>query len=144
MKKYLFIILISFQIIGCDSDDTNSNNNISDNELNEIGNKLADWGNSNCSIITINNKNILWQGPNAGGCSPIGFEFNSVSSILGEDTVNSIQNNLRELINDSNCDISELKNNILNITSDSNNDMISQYLDCIGAIEILDGDFGEE
>jgi len=143
MKSYFLIILISIFSFSCNSDDKNSNT-ISDSDLKEIGNKLAEWGDTNCKLITINTKEILLQGANAGGCSPVGFEFNGTGSSFFDERVNTIQNNLRELINNSNCKISELKNNVLGITSNSSTDLISRHLECLGVVEFLKGSSGIE
>jgi len=140
MKKYLSVILICFLVNSCSSDDIG----ISDSELIEIGNKLAEWSDNKCRIIKIKGKDVVFQGPNAGGCSPVGLEFGSVSSGPGEERVRVIQGNLRNLINGSSCNLSDLVDDILKITSDTNEEEVTRYLDCIGTVEILGGTFGPE
>ncbi len=94
--------------------------------LNQAGNKLAEWGNSNCKIIAINEIDILWQGPNAGGCSEVYFEFNGTFDPFNfEEREDAVQSNLRELINSSNCELTSLIENVNSIESNTSEQQIN-------------------
>ena len=139
IKVLLLLVLVS--LFAC-KEEENSSPNVSDEQLNQIGNKLAEWGNSNCKVIAIDGTNILWQGPNAGGCSKVYFEFTGTFDPLNFE--DEVQRNLRELINKSNCELTNLIADVNNIESNSTEQQVNQYLDCIGTVAIFEGAFGTE
>lgn len=71
MKNIIYILAFVLITASCKKDDSPSQ----EEQIIEIGNALAIWGGSNCKIISLNKNNILWTGPNSGGCSSIYFQF---------------------------------------------------------------------
>jgi hypothetical protein len=172
MKIKILIILTLVTLISCKEE--NDSPSVSDAQLNQIGNKLAEWGNSNCKIIAINETDILWQGLNAGGCSEVYFEFMTIDRESFFDLValenfmkeagiedwlidreinmrqafldheNEVKQNLKTAVDGSTCQLSEFISNINSIEPNSESNLIEQYLECLGTIEIIDGTFGSE
>ncbi|WP_258105627.1 hypothetical protein [Marinoscillum sp. MHG1-6] len=172
MKIFQFIILVLFTtlFLSCEEEDSN----ISEAEIILIGNKLAEWGDGNCQIISIEDQPILWQGPNSGGCSEVYFElrvegrkayydFEALRAQYEEAGAadwfidreisireaflaneTMVKQNLSSAIDDSNCEASTLISSIDTISTTTGAQEIIEILSCAGSILISDGYSGIE
>ncbi|MEN7551706.1 hypothetical protein AAG747_27570 [Rapidithrix thailandica] len=169
--KLLLIAGLFLMVSSCKKDDPSIR--VTDEQVNEIGNVLAKWGNSHCTMISIEEKDIVWQGPNAGGCSTIYFEYKTPDrdsfydfeafakemkklgvedswierEILFRKTYlnheNKVKANLKTLIESSGCDVENLYSQIRSMDTNINEEELRQYLNCLGKVEFTKGAWGQ-
>ncbi|GEM_PF-3083723 len=131
-KKYYFSIafgVMLFLIVSCSSISTQ----ITDEHIDVFGESLAKWGHEHGVKITINGLPINEDGPNAGGASPVYYK----SSYFSKNETKVFHNNLKTLLEKSNCDRLALKNYLSSNFVENSQDKLLEEIKCLGEVKFI-------
>lgn len=113
-----------------------------DEQVDTIGQFLANWSTYHHQIIKINGKPVNIEGGNAGGYSPVVWQLKNGDPLAWQNRI--VRENLKQILEQSNCNLKEITSYLKQFVSveyevkayqDATPEKIAKELNCLGKVE---------